>query len=112
MRKAFWLHLVLDPFTALDLTDAKGQPDHGKILPAILLLAAIVAQFLDRQFSAAVLVILGSLSYGYGAWRAFLKSRVVTATEMTMNKTVNVNVKREEILARRDVDLGIDPTYE
>jgi len=95
MRKSFWIHLLLDPFTALDLVDRRGKPDHGKVLPAILLFSAIVAQFLDKPFASASLIILGSLAYGYGMWRSFLKVS-----------------RHEEILSRRDVNAGIDPTYE
>lgn len=110
MNKKFWLHLLLDPFTALDLTDSSGKTDHGKVLPALLLFSAIVLQFKGNQYSAAVLIVLGSLSYGYGAWRAFLKSKTVTATEATQR--IKIEQRVEEILARRDVDAGIDPTYE
>lgn len=110
MRKSFWVHLLLDPFTALDLVDADGKPDHGKVLPAILLFAAIVAHFGHNPFTAASLIILGSLSYGYGMWRSFLKSRSVTATEQTIKQ--EIISRHEEILSRRDVNLGVDPTYE
>ena len=108
MNTRFWLHLVIDPFTALDLTDRHGNADHGKVLPAILLISAIVLQFLEKQFSVAVLITLGSLSYGYGMWRSFLKSKTVMSRE-----TLQVNdITIEQILARRDAATGIDPTYE
>ncbi len=110
MRKSFWIHLLLDPFTALDLVDRRGKPDHGKVLPAILLFSAIVAQFLDKPFASASLIILGSLAYGYGMWRSFLKTKTVTVQEQ--NSTIVSVSRHEEILSRRDVNAGIDPTYE
>lgn len=109
MRKGFWLHLVIDPFTALDLVDREGRPDHGKILPAILLFSAIIAQFLDKQYSLGVLIALGSLSYGYGMWRTFLRSKAATATEHTENVNVKIKQRYEEILSKRDVENGVDP---
>jgi hypothetical protein len=111
MRKTFWLHLLLDPFTALDLVDQRGKPDHGKVLPAILLFSAIVGQFIDKPFASASLIILGSLAYGYGMWRSFLKSRTVVVSEQNSKQEI---VRREykEIMARRDITLGIDPTHE
>lgn len=112
MRKTFWIHLLLDPFTALDLVDSRGKPDHGKVLPAILLFAAILAQFIHNPFTSASLIILGSLSYGYGMWRSFLKSKTVLTTEaVAINKT-EITQRVEQILERRDVNLGVDPTYE
>lgn len=108
MNTRFWLHLVIDPFTALDLTDRRGKPDHGKVLPAILLISAIVLQFLEKQFSVAVLITLGSLSYGYGMWRSFLKSKTVVSRETLQVKDITI----EQILSRRDAAAGIDPTYE
>lgn len=110
MRKSFWIHLLLDPFTALDLVDNRGKPDHGKVLPAILLFSAIVAQFRDKPFASASLIILGSLAYGYGMWRTFLKTKTVTVQEQ--NSTQVIISRHEEILSRRDVNAGIDPTYE
>lgn len=112
MRKSFWIHLVLDPFTALDLVDKDGKPDHGKILPAILLFSAIVLQFIDKQYTAAVLITLGSLSYGYGMWRSFLKSKAVTSVESLQRIDTTITKRDEEIRARRNVHDGIDPTYE
>lgn len=108
----FWLHLVLDPLRTLDLTDSKGNPDHGKVLPAILLFAAIIAQFLNQPFAVGSLIVLGSLSYGYGAWRAFLKSKTVTSTEVLTHNKTEISQKIEQILSRRDVAEGVDPTYE
>ena len=109
MRKLFekiwhslWVQLIYNPFHAMDLTDDSGKTDHGKVLPAILLISAIVAQFLGKQFDAFILIILGSLSYGYGAWRSFLKSR----NNATQHTQITVTRKERE----RDLDTATDPT--
>lgn len=102
-----WGQMLYNPFHALDLTDDLGNTDHGKALPAILLISAIVAQFLGNQFSAITLTILGSLSYGYGAWRSFLKTRAVTSSEDIKQITTH-NIT--ETIQRRIADEGVDPT--
>lgn len=100
----FWFRLLADPVEALDLTDPHGRADHGKILPAVLLVSAIVAQFVGRPFPVPALIVLGSLSYGYGAWRAFLKARAVT--HHTERREVDVAVHAPP----RDVAEGVQPT--
>ena len=102
----WWLQLVLNPPMALDLTDARtGKVDHGKILPAILLFAAITAQFTGVPFAIGALIVLGSLAYGYGAWRAFLKSRVVTSKE-----SVHTSTSTSTVISKRDPVSGVQPT--
>lgn len=108
-KNTLWVQLLHNPFHALDLTDDLGNTDHGKALPAILLISAIVAQFLGNQFSAITLTILGSLSYGYGAWRSFLKTRAVTSHEETRS-TLTHNVT--ETIQRRIAEDGVDPTHD
>jgi hypothetical protein len=111
-----WIIRVLwNPVEALDLTDNEGKPDHGKILPAILLVSAITLQFLGKQYAIGILVVLGSLAYGYGAWRTFLKSKSVTGTfsEVAKTEKVEVDIKQEltqRIIEKRDHDEGFEPT--
>lgn len=81
LNEVWWVQLVLNPPVALDLVDNVGKIDHGKVLPAVLLFSAIAAQFVGHAFAIGALIVLGSLAYGYGAWRAFLKSRTVTSNE-------------------------------
>jgi hypothetical protein len=114
--KAPWIvRLLWDPVETLDLVDSDGRPDHGKVLPAILLFSAILYQYLAIPYAIGALVVLGSLAYGYGAWRAFLKSKSVTGTfsEETKSEKVEVDIHQEiteRILKNRDSEAGIDPT--
>jgi hypothetical protein len=106
----WWVQLALNPLAALDLVDSRtGKPDHGKIWPAALLTAAIVAQFHNKPFTIAALMVLGSLAYGYGAWRTLLKSKAVTATEANTNTTTHTT-NTTITLAPRDVERGVQPT--
>lgn len=121
--RVYWLQLLCHPVEALDLTDPAGKPDHGKILPAVLLVCAIVAQFAGTPFPATALIVLGSLAYGYGAWRSFLKAKAVTGTEQatvgwsrqeTRQEVDERRVHRLEhvVVPARDPELGVQPTVE
>lgn len=111
-NKWFVYELLMHPIRALDLVDAAGNPDHSKIMPAGLLVSAIVLQFLNRPFDHITLLELGSLSYGYGAWRTFLKSKSVTEHTQVRKEQKELKIIHETILARRLPDDGVDPTHE
>lgn len=107
----WWVLLATNPLAALDLIDQRtGKPDHGKIFPAGLLVSAIIAQFKAVPFAVGSLVVLGSLAYGYGAWRTFLKSRVVTATQTDAN--INVHQTTTVVPIPRDVERGVQSTVD
>lgn len=74
------LRLVWNPVTALDLVDSHGQPDHGKVIPVAVVAVALVLHGIGNPLGVLELVVMVSAAYGYGAWRTFLRSRVVTGT--------------------------------
>ena len=95
----FVLRLIWDPIRALDLLDRSDKPDHGKVMPCILLASAIVGSFTGHAFPVASLIVLGSLAYGLSAWRAFLQSKSVTFTRTeadTEVRTIKATYDKEE----------------
>lgn len=104
-----WLvRAVWDPVDACDLVDKQGKADHGKVVPFLFLVVACVLHVLGMPFSWYELLALGSLSFGYGAWRTFLASRAVTGTFTDVNTRAEskaTTIVRQE----RDVAAGIDP---
>lgn len=75
LNRVFWWRLLIDPVQALDLRDRKGDPDHGKILPAITLFWFMVLATLGKLPSVWYTIILVSASFGWAGWRTFLRSR-------------------------------------
>jgi hypothetical protein len=82
-----WLLLLLwDPVQALDLADATGGIDHGKIIGLFTFLtvfSALLLYVLNRGnlLPLGHTIALISTAYGWASWRVFLKSRAATATE-------------------------------
>lgn len=95
--------LLWDPVSALDLRDKTDKPDHAKIVPFLFLTFACAAHFVT-PLSWWELLALGSLSFGYGAWRTFLSSRAVSGT---FNQTETIT---RTIVEQRDAAKGIQPT--
>lgn len=106
--KAIW-----NPVQHIDLRDAKGDPDHSKIVPWLFLITACVFHVIGKPFTWYELVALGSLCYGWAGWRAFLKSRTLTGTATAnFTRSEQEHVSRTEVVVReeRDFAAGIDPT--
>lgn len=104
-----WLLRALwNPIEALDLRDNDDKPDHGKVLPWILLMAAIVFHAMGIPFAWWELTALGSLAYGYGAWRTFLKAKSVSGT--FTESVQRTSIHTHSITERRDPSEGIEPT--
>lgn len=99
--KAVW-----NPIDWFDLRDRKDQVDHGKVIPWAFLVVAVVAHFAGVPFAWWELLALGSLSFGYGAWRTFLQSRSVTGQFTHQVSEVTQRIIQE----RRDHNAGIEPT--
>lgn len=101
-----WVFRALwNPVEALDLRDNNNNPDHSKILPWMLLMVAMIFHAVGIPFTWWELTTLGSLAYGYGAWRTFLKAKSVTGT--FTDKVENIAI---HVTERRDIAEGIDPT--
>ena len=86
--KWFWL-LFLDPVAALDLTGSDGRISHGKIIGFFTFLTILATLFLYVVRMGELLplghtIALISTAYGWAGWRAFLASKVATATEERM----------------------------
>lgn len=102
-----WLLRALwNPVEALDLRDKNDKTDHAKVVPWILLMVSIVFHALGIPFTWWELTALGSMAYGYGAWRTFLQSRNVAGT---FTEKVD-HVVTHTIAERRDHAAGIEPT--
>lgn len=83
-----WL-LLLDPVAALDLTGPDGRISHGKIIGFFTFLSMFSVLFLYVVRVGELLplghtIALISTAYGWAGWRAFLASKVATATEERM----------------------------
>lgn len=106
-----WLwSLCWDPLRALDLVDAHGRPDHGKLVGFIAFLAvwALLAVQVWRgtPATAAQLIILVTPIFGWVAWRTFLRSKIVTAQEqVTAQLTAAIGARRA--VGQAD---GVEPT--
>lgn len=108
-----WLCRALwNPVDALDLRDKDDRPDHGKIVPWTLLVVAIVYHAVGIPFTWWELTALGSLAYGFAAWRTFLQARNVVGTfDASKVETLEDSVRRT-ITETRDTKLGIEPTQD
>lgn len=73
------LKLVQFPAYAMDMLDRTGKPDHGKIVPFIVVQELIVLLCLGRlpvTASAVALVsVLITAVFGQSMWRAHLKAK-------------------------------------
>lgn len=101
------LRLAWDPFRALDLVNDKGKPDHGKVMPAVVMACIIVAHFIGNPIGDMLAVILVSGSYGFASWRTFLNTKALTVRRqeaVSDSTTTNITV------APRDTSSGIQPT--
>lgn len=106
---SFWTlpALVLDPIDGFDLKDNKGDADHSKIVPFLVILATFVFHAVGNPMPLWHVITLVSAAFGYGSWRTFLKSKTTTltsTTENTLSTTVN-----HTITETRDPVRGIDP---
>ena len=83
-----WLPWVIralwDPVRELDLVDAKGKPDHGKVVPAMVVLWLLSLATIQRAPSLGFSIAVLAASFGGSTFRAFLRSRTVTASEDTV----------------------------
>ena len=107
-----WLWMIFwDPLSAFDLRDNAGQPDHSKIagLIAFLCLYGLEVYLVLHQHipSAWEWLILGTLPFGWVAWRTLLKYRTVTSTT-----TEAVTKMLTEPDSRRDDERGDDGARE
>lgn len=110
----FVLRLVIDPVRACDLVDYKHEPDHTKVVPFLVICAAVVLKLLNAPLTAAELLIIMSASFGASMFRMFLRSKTVTATvsDTTSRAFTESKITVQQVLARRDAEEGIDPTHE
>ena len=81
----FWVKALLDPVRSLDLVDRGGRPDHAKVVPFLVSLAAIVLHAIGNPIPLGHLVVLVSAAFGYGSWRTFLSSRAVVVNQNNSN---------------------------
>lgn len=113
-RLPFVLRLLWDPVRALDLVDEHGKADHAKVIPTALLVTVVVLRAVVWNSvvpSVLELLVLFSASFGYGAWRTFLKSKTATFTQDTkINLTGNVPDIVKAVKASRDLATGTQPT--
>lgn len=85
----------------LDLHDAAGKIDHGKLVQDATLGVFLVLACMGRLPSVGHTIALLSASFGIRGWLGFLRSRTVTASETDTRLTL----RRE-----RDGALGMEPT--
>ena len=82
-----WLiQLLWNPVAALDLEDAAGDIDHGKIIGLFTFVIVLSVLFLYVVRKGELLplghtIALISTAYGWAGWRAFLASKAATARE-------------------------------
>jgi hypothetical protein len=103
-RVPWLLRVVWNPVAAFDLTDGRQRTDHSKVVPWAFLVTACVFKGFGNPFEWYELLALGSMSFGYGAWRTFLKSKSITGTFEKKESLVKTVIRQE-----RDVAEGIDP---
>lgn len=98
MRRALpWVVRVLwDPVVEFDLLDAKGKPDHGKVVPALVVLWLLVLATIQRVPSLGFTIAVLAASFGGSTFRAFLRSRTVVASETILHTTITQNLAERE----------------
>ena len=95
------VHLVQFPAYALDLLDRTGKPDHGKIMPALVIAAVLVLHAFHNPLPLGVVITLVAAAFGASTFRAFLRSRTVTASATTSATTRDVHEQRETMTTVR-----------
>lgn len=68
----------MNPLSWLDLRDARGKPDHQKVMPTILVFAAIALHAVSRPFGGMELVVLGALCFGPRMFGLYLRRANIT----------------------------------
>lgn len=84
-----------------DLT-TDNRPSFSKLV----LLAILVTCIIRNCLSLGIVIALLSASFGKSTFVAFLKRSQIAASEQDIHVTAQ---SRQEIIARRDPTLGIDP---
>jgi hypothetical protein len=98
-----------DPLYWLDLRDRDGRPDHQKIVPFVVILAAIVLHAVGQPFAWWELVVLGAIAFGPRMYGLFLRRSSFTfGASASRTDTYTETVSRQEIVKRRDPILGFE----
>lgn len=106
------LKILINPIDALDLRDERDQPDHGKIMGffAFLILFVLIAGYVfagARLVPLGHMIVLGTLAFGWPAWRTFLKARTVTSTESISGGDMYRDDERGSSLEREPVNPNV-----
>jgi hypothetical protein len=104
------VRVVQFPFVAVDLLDAKGKPDHTKILPFLVCQELIGLQAFDVVYnhhapSVAVSMLVASLAFGFAGFKLLLKSKTLTVASTETHAT-------STSLERKEVDVKIQQKIE
>lgn len=113
-RWPFVVRMLWDPARAFDLVDATGSADHGKLLPATLMLAVLVLKVLGITFAWYELLILAALTGGVSLVRTLIKSGAIKGTgtaAISLAETVQHTIT-ETRETHRDPSRGVEPTRE
>lgn len=72
----------------LDLCDSRGKPDNQKILPLVVVIAALVANFVHNPFSVTALIVLGAIAFGPRVYGLFLRYGLNSSAINEVNKAI------------------------
>jgi hypothetical protein len=97
IRLPWFLRLLWDPPTELDLVDRRGAIDHGKVIGFVTFVLMYVLIWFGLLPSIGHTIALLSAGFGWASWRTFLASKAVTSTEVVTRQV-------KEVVARRAVD--------
>lgn len=97
-----------DPLYWLDLRDAKGRPDHQKIIPLVVIIAAIVFHAVHNPFAWWELVVLGAIAFGPRMYGLFLRRSSFGFGELTESRAESRVYALQEMLPSRLDDERID----
>lgn len=106
------LSLLRNPVEALDLKDSNDRPDHGKIMGFVAFIGMFSLSAAHVVFDAKLLplghmIALGTLAFGWPAWRTFLRARTVTITETLVGGDMYNDDERGAVHTREEVNPNV-----
>lgn len=88
--------VLRNPWTSLDLEDAKGKRDHGKVVGLFFVTAVLVLRAAGITFGVWELIVLTAGVFGSRMFLAFLKNR---SSNLVLTESRAETVTRTQALA-------------
>jgi len=96
----------LDPLYVLDFYDASGNPDHQKIMAAVVVAGVFWCQASGKPLDTTTVIALGAIGFGPRLFGMFLRAGKWSATTQTK---VSVDAAAIAAIVARRKDSDVEP---